>query len=120
MSDGTGLPPRNLASVGPSTATSSRRENPILGSFLLPEGFHRPGVREVLREGSVVVEAGRYAVGSLEERRRRWRTSYAGRAVPRAEDPVILVPGFMAGDGTLRAMSQTLRRRGFRTYRAQI
>jgi pimeloyl-ACP methyl ester carboxylesterase len=33
---------------------------------------------------------------------------------------VILVPGFMAGDGTLHAMSRTLRRRGFRTYKAHI
>ena len=33
---------------------------------------------------------------------------------------MILVPGFMAGDATLRAMSRTLRRRGFRTYRSHI
>jgi pimeloyl-ACP methyl ester carboxylesterase len=33
---------------------------------------------------------------------------------------VLLVPGFMAGDGTLRAMSMFLRSEGLRTYRAQI
>jgi pimeloyl-ACP methyl ester carboxylesterase len=91
-----------------------------LGSFLLPEGFKRPRPHEVLREGSVVLEAGRYAVESLDERRRRWATSYATRHEPRTEEPVILVPGFMAGDLTLGAMSRTLRRRGFRTYRSHI
>ena len=35
-------------------------------------------------------------------------------------DPVLLIPGFMAGDPTLKAMSSMLRRHGFRTYRAQI
>ena len=46
--------------------------------------------------------------------------AYAGthRAAP--EDPVLLVPGFMAGDPTLRAMWSFLRRQGFRTNRAQM
>jgi triacylglycerol lipase len=115
-----GLPARNVDGVSQSTATSSRDENQSLGSFLLPEGFHRPRTRDVLREGSVVLEAGRYAVESLDERRRHWMTSYATRHEVRAEEPVILVPGFMAGDATLRALSRTLRRRGFRTYRSHI
>ncbi len=91
-----------------------------LGSFLLPEGFHRPRALEVLREGSVLLEAGRYAAETLDERRRRWATSYATRQGSRTGDPVILIPGFMAGDATLGAMSRTLRRRGFRTYRSHI
>jgi triacylglycerol lipase len=33
---------------------------------------------------------------------------------------VLLVPGFMAGDSTLMAMSSFLRAEGFRTYRAQF
>jgi triacylglycerol lipase len=108
-----------------STTTSSWDEaestpGGTLGSFLLPEGFHRPRTRDVLRESSVVLEAGRYAVESLDERRRRRATSYATRQELRTEEPVILVPGFMAGDATLRAMSRTLRRRGFRTYRSHI
>jgi triacylglycerol lipase len=120
MYDDSGLPPRNLDGVSPSPATSSRDENSTLGSFLLPEGFHRPRTLEVLREGRVVLEAGRYAVASLDEHRRRWGTSYATRGVPRTAEPVILVPGFMAGDGTLLAMRGSLRRRGFRTYRSHI
>jgi pimeloyl-ACP methyl ester carboxylesterase len=120
MSAVRGLPARNLEDVSESTATSSWLENPRLGDFLLPEGFRRPRPLDVLREGRVVLEAGRYAVSSLDERRRRWATSYATRGVPNSDEPVILVPGFMAGDLTLHAMSRTLRRRGFRTYKAHI
>jgi len=120
MSFDPGLPTRNLERVSQSKVTSSRKENPTLASFLLPEGFHRPRATEVLREGSVVLEAGRYAVESIGERRRRWATSYVTRAMPTPQDPVILVPGFMAGDTSLLAMSRSLRRRGFRTYRSHI
>jgi triacylglycerol lipase len=35
-------------------------------------------------------------------------------------EPVILVPGFMAGDGTLGALSRHLRRLGYRTYRSTM
>src|ERR1700759_1011985 len=97
-----------------------RRENPSLGSFLLPEGFRRPRPDEVLRESSVVLEAARYAVDSIAERAHGVSTPYSARGAARAGDPVILVPGFMAGDTTLLAMSRTLRRRGFRTYRSHI
>ena len=103
-----------------SAAASSRQDTPRLGEFLLPDGFRRPRPLDVLREGRVVLEAGRYAMSSLDERRRRRATSYAARGVAHAEEPVILVPGFMAGDLTLHAMSRSLRRRGFRTYRAHI
>ena len=40
-----------------------------LGSFLLPHGFRRPAVREVVREASVVAEAVRYAALHRAERR---------------------------------------------------
>jgi len=90
-----------------------------LGSFLLPEGFSRPRARAMLRESSVVGELGRYAVRSLAERRRRGATTYAAPPTGYGE-PVLLVPGFMAGDSTLNAMSRSLRRAGFRTYRSHI
>ncbi len=108
---------RNLGHVSQAT---ERTENPSLGSFLLPDGFARPRPLEVLREASVVTEYGRYAVSSLEERRRRWGTSYATRNASPTDEPVLLVPGFMAGDYTLRAMGRSLRRRGFRTYTSHI
>lgn len=94
-------------------------DNP-LGSFLLPDGFARPPLAAVLREGSIVAEAGRYAVRARDERRARRARPYTTREVPRAVEPVILVPGFMAGDGTLALMARTLRTRGFRTYRSHI
>jgi triacylglycerol lipase len=84
-----------------------------MGDFLLPPGFRRPAVHAVLREGSVVTEAGRFALSRVTERRRDTRARYAG-------EPVLLVPGFMAGDYTLAGMARTLRRRGYRTYRSQI
>jgi pimeloyl-ACP methyl ester carboxylesterase len=94
--------------------------NGALAAFLLPEGFTKPPVRAVLQEASVVAEAGRYALASRDARRTRRATPYTGRRVARAADPVILVPGFMAGDATLAFMARTLRQRGFRTYRSHI
>lgn len=91
-----------------------------LASFLRPEGFDRPHPAAVLRESSIVGEAGRYALRTVEEHRTRRATPYAGRAAARPVEPVILVPGFMAGDGTLSLMARALRRQGFRTYRSHI
>ena len=89
-----------------------------MGSFLRPPGFDSPGLAAVLREGSVVCEAGRYAVRSAGKRRaqRGWSADRGAGFC----DPVLLVPGFMAGDGTLRFMAGALRRQGFRTYRSHI
>jgi triacylglycerol lipase len=125
MSADCGLPARNLDDVshtvnGDRLPGEAEPAPGTLGEFLLPDGFRRPRTLDVLREGRVVLEAGRYAVSSLDEQRRRWLTSYAARGVARTDEPVILVPGFMAGDLTLHAMSRTLRRRGFRTYKAHI
>lgn len=89
-------------------------------SFLLPEGFAPPGAVTVLRETGVVLEAGRSVWHAVGERRRRRATPYAERSRPRDAEPVVLVPGFLAGDGSLGAMSAGLRRTGRRTYRSQI
>ncbi|WP_121255634.1 alpha/beta fold hydrolase [Nocardioides ferulae] len=91
-----------------------------LAPFLLPDGFSPPAAAALLREGSLVFEAGRYARRSWGERRERRATPYALRTGDRVPDPVLLVPGFMAGDGTLALMSRSLRRRGLRTYRSHI
>ena len=92
-----------------------------IGSFLLPDGYAGPaGIRALAREGSTVVEAARLVRRAREDRRSRAALPYAGVHKVTALDPVVLVPGFMAGDATLRGMSAFLRREGLRTYRAQI
>ncbi len=95
--------------------------NSPLGSFLLPAGFDGPtGVRALSREASSLVEGARLFQRSRADRRARALLPYAGSHRVPAHDPVLLVPGFMAGDTTLKAMSVFLRHQGFRTYRAQI
>ena len=90
-----------------------------VAEFLTPDGFVQPSVSAVLREGSVFTEAGRYAVHALAARGARRRTPY-GSHPARATEPVLLVPGFLAGDSSLAPMSRTLRHLGFRTYRADV
>jgi triacylglycerol lipase len=95
--------------------------NSPLGSFLLPTGFDSPaGIRALARETSTIVEAGRLIRRSREDRRVRAQLPYAGPHRVTAHDPVLLVPGFMAGDATLKGMAMFLRHQGFRTYRSQI
>jgi triacylglycerol lipase len=91
-----------------------------LAEFLLPTGFECPSPGAVLRERSAVAEFGRYALRAAGDRRARRSTPYASRTGSRLGDPVILVPGFLAGDGTLALMSRALRAQGFRTYRSHI
>lgn len=90
-----------------------------VADFLLPEGYAAPGRAAVLREASVVTEAGRLAWMRLGRRVSR-RQAYAGEGIVRDLDPVVLVPGFMAGDASLALLSKALRERGHRTYRAHI
>src|SRR5262245_29595143 len=85
-------------SVGPTVRLVA---DGTLAPFLLPDGFNKPRARAVLNEASVVAEAGRYALATREARRARRSTPYSGRRAVRTSDPVILVPGFMAGDATL-------------------
>ncbi len=92
-----------------------------LGEFLVPQGYAPPrGLRTISREATVVPEAGRWARHALAERTGvRHKAHVTGRPV-RAADPVVLVPGFLAGDASLLLMSRHLRSRGFRTYRSDI
>ncbi|WP_183093784.1 esterase/lipase family protein [Nocardioides stalactiti] len=92
----------------------------VLAPYLMPDGFGRPALAALLREGSLVTEAGRLAVHKGAARRTRRNTPYAARSTARAAEPVLLVPGFLAGDWTLRQMAAGLRERGFRTYRSHI
>jgi len=92
-----------------------------MGDFLKPAGFVGPqGLRALSREGSIVAEAARYVVRSRSDRRERAALPYAGHHRPASAEPVLLIPGFMAGDYTLNAMGAMLRGAGYRTYRSHI
>jgi len=92
-----------------------------MGDFLRPDGFVGPrGLRALTREGTAVLEAARYLRHSRTERRARVGAPYADPHRVHGHEPVLLVPGFMAGDATLWAMASMLRGAGYRTYRAQI
>lgn len=92
-----------------------------LGTFLCPPGYAGPtGLRAIAREGSAVLEAARFARQHASHRRTRRSTPYALRTPQPGLEPVVLVPGFMAGDGSLSLMSRYLRRLGHRTYRSTM
>jgi pimeloyl-ACP methyl ester carboxylesterase len=92
-----------------------------IAEFLVPEGFAGPrGLRALAREGSVVFEAVRHRRRRAENRAQHRRVPYALRTTERTGDPVLLVPGFLAGDYTLASMGRQLRDLGYRTYRTGI
>ncbi|KQZ75142.1 hypothetical protein ASD66_01865 [Nocardioides sp. Root151] len=91
-----------------------------IGDFLAPAGYHQPGALSLVRELTVWPEAGRAIRRSLADKRELLGTPYVSRAPQRSIEPVLLVPGFLAGDYTLRLMAHTLRRHGYRTYRSHI
>lgn len=95
--------------------------NSPMGDFLRPEGFVGPrGLRALSREGSAALEAARYLRRSRADRRSHSGAPYADSRRAQGLEPVLLVPGFMAGDSTLTGMAAMLRRAGYRTYRSQI
>lgn len=92
-----------------------------LGAFLCPPGFQGPsGLRAIARESSAVVEGARLVRRSAVDRVTRRRTPYASSKAVRSVDPVVLVPGFMAGDSSLLLMARHLRKLGYRTYRSTM
>ncbi len=92
-----------------------------LGAFLCPPGFAGPsGLRAIAREGIAVVEAARLVRRAAGDRLQRRHTPYASMTTVRSPDPVVLVPGFMAGDTTLLLMARHLRKLGYRTYRSTM
>jgi triacylglycerol lipase len=95
--------------------------NSPMGDFLKPDGFLGPrGLRALAREGSAALEAARFVRRSRSESRARAGAPYADPHRSHGLEPVLLVPGFMAGDATLAGMAALLRGSGYRTYRAQI
>lgn len=91
------------------------------GEFLKPDGFEGPrGLSALAREGSAVAEARRLVTRERTLRRSRADLPYVGPHKAAGHEPVLLVPGFMAGDATLKALHRWLRGEGYRTYRSQI
>jgi triacylglycerol lipase len=91
-----------------------------LAGFLRPDGFEAPHPSAVLQEGRVLLEAGRHLLRVGSEARSRAAVSTVERVPPRGGDPVVLVPGFLAGDASLAALARGLRADGYRTYRSRI
>ena len=91
-----------------------------LASFLRPEGYAVPHPAAVAREALLVAETARWAARSRRDFLERRALSWTERAEQRADEPVVLVPGFLAGDGSLGLLGSALRREGFRSYRSQI
>lgn len=95
--------------------------NHSLGDFLKPEGYEGPrGLRGISTEASVVLEGARMIARRRAAKAARSGLPYAGAHRRTAHEPVLLVPGFMAGDWSLVAMAQFLRAEGYRTYRSGI
>lgn len=95
--------------------------NHSLGDFLKPEGYEGPrGLRGISTEASVVLEGARMVARRRAAKAVRKGLPYAGEHRRTAHEPVLLVPGFMAGDWSLVAMAQFLRAEGYRTYRSGI
>lgn len=91
-----------------------------LADFLVPEGYAGPrGVRALVRESSMLTEAVRYRRRVAADRAARRTLPYVDR-VRETGDPVLLVPGFLAGDYSLAGMNRHLRRQGHRVYRSGI
>lgn len=92
-----------------------------LAEFLCPPGFAGPsGLRAIAREGSALSEAARFVRRSRDDRHRRDAQPWAARTTARDLQPVVLVPGFMAGDASLALMARHLREVGHRTYRSRM
>jgi pimeloyl-ACP methyl ester carboxylesterase len=109
-----------VAKVTPTRTWEADMASP-LGEFLCPPGYAGPsGARAIGREAGAVVEAARLFRRSAGERVRGRRTPYATLEAVRAVEPVVLVPGFMAGDATLKLMARHLRGAGYRTYRSTM
>ncbi|MCW2758610.1 MAG: hypothetical protein JWO46_2356 [Nocardioidaceae bacterium] len=92
-----------------------------LGDFLCPPEFSGPrGVRALSRESSVALEVARGRRRRATDRRERATRAWARAGRLPVSEPVLLVPGFMAGDWSLTRMASFLRDNGFRTYRSGI
>lgn len=92
-----------------------------LADYLCPPGFSGPsGLRALASEVSVLREASHLAYRRIGIPARRGASRGAPSAQHGDHQPVLLIPGFLAGDATLQPMSNRLRADGYRTFRARM
>ena len=94
-----------------------------LAEYLCPPGFAGPsGLRALVAEMSILREAGHLACPRVSRSRPGGgaRVTSVSSASSVGRQPVLLVPGFLAGDATLRPMASRLRSAGYRTYRSRV
>lgn len=92
-----------------------------IGGFLKPDGFAGPhGVLALVREAGSSAEVVRGMAALRADRRDQRRRGFFSADSAAGSAPVVLIPGFMAGDWSLNQMSQRLRLAGWRTYRSDI
>jgi len=84
-----------------------------LAPFLSPEGYQPPAYWSLAKELHVAPELGLAAVRVASGTVRR-------RKAPEPGEPVLLLPGFLAGDYSLGLLARSLRAEGYRTYRSTI
>lgn len=91
-----------------------------LAEYLCPPGFAGPrGLRALATEMSIVREAGQLAC-PRGARSRPGAHHRSSAPVWGESHPVLLIPGFLAGDATLWPMAARLRSAGYRTYRSRM
>lgn len=84
-----------------------------LAPFLSPEGYTTPRYWALAKELHVGHEIGSATARAFATRLHR--PAYDGDG-----SPVLLIPGFLAGDYSLSLLGRTLRSHGYRTYRSTI
>jgi triacylglycerol lipase len=91
-----------------------------LASFFSPEGFTPPPYWALAKELVVAPELGHAAARAIAAHAVSLGKPCARRSTDVHGEPVLLLPGFLAGDYSLRVMAGTLRSNGYRTYRSTI
>jgi pimeloyl-ACP methyl ester carboxylesterase len=91
-----------------------------LADFLSPEGFTPPPYWALAKELGIAPELGHAAARAISLRAGSLTRHHARRGAVGNGEPVLLLPGFLAGDYSLRVLSGTLRSNGYRTYRSTI
>ena len=91
-----------------------------LAPFFAPDGFTPPPYWALAKELGVAPELGHAAARAIAARAGSLTRPHTRRPLDANGEPVVLLPGFLAGDYSLRVLSAVLRGNGYRTYRSTI